>query len=43
MTWPGSARAALAPRYDAWFDSPWGCYAWRVLTVITGTKGRAHN
>jgi SAM-dependent methyltransferase len=33
MTGPAAARAAPAMRYDAWFDSPWGRYAWRIETA----------
>jgi SAM-dependent methyltransferase len=32
MTWPAVAGAARALRYDAWFESPWGRYAWRIET-----------
>jgi SAM-dependent methyltransferase len=31
MTGPATG-AAPALRYDAWFDSPWGRYAWRIET-----------
>ncbi|HUY51166.1 MAG TPA: class I SAM-dependent methyltransferase [Streptosporangiaceae bacterium] len=30
MTGPSAAGAARARRYDAWFESPWGRYAWRI-------------
>ena len=33
MTGPAAAAAARALRYDAWFDGPWGRYAWRVETA----------
>lgn len=32
MTQPAAEGPALALRYDAWFDSPWGRYAWRIET-----------
>ena len=32
MTQPASARSAPALGYDAWFESRWGRYAWRIET-----------
>ncbi len=32
MTGPAAAGAARAQCYDAWFESPWGRYAWRIET-----------
>ena len=40
MTQPAAAGPALALRYDAWFDSPWGRYAWRIETrAVLGALG----
>jgi SAM-dependent methyltransferase len=40
MTWPADAGASPALRYDAWFDSPWGRYAWRIETgIVLGALG----
>ncbi|HCU96103.1 MAG TPA: SAM-dependent methyltransferase [Actinobacteria bacterium] len=44
MTGPATG-AAPAARYDAWFDNPWGRYAWRietsaVLTALGPLPGR---
>jgi hypothetical protein len=33
MTGLAATGAAPAVRYDAWFDSPWGRYAWRIETA----------
>jgi hypothetical protein len=33
MTGPAAAGAARAQRYDEWFESPSGRYAWRIETA----------
>lgn len=33
MSQRAAAGAAPALRYDAWFESPWGRYAWRIETA----------
>jgi SAM-dependent methyltransferase len=32
MTESDEPRSAAALRYDSWFDSAWGCYAWPIET-----------
>jgi SAM-dependent methyltransferase len=37
---PAAPGATQAQRYDAWFDSPWGRYAWRTETrAVLGALG----
>lgn len=39
VTWdPGGDEERKAERYDAWFDTPWGRYAWALETALVGER-----
>ncbi len=39
VTWdPGGNEEGKAERYDAWFDTPWGRYAWALESELVGER-----
>lgn len=39
VTWdPGGDEAGKAERYDAWFDTPWGRYAWALESELVSER-----